>query len=172
MLPVGEPRIRCIAPMMALAAGQRPAKTSLQLIGRAAETGRTRTERAQLEVRTSQRTVHSHPCVLIAAVLLESPALSSHGGQRQPREEQPLPEAALVGARVLQLRKMGIQLLWLQPEPEPEQDLRTAGQHTGVAKQSRPSNQLRPCRVAGTVATAEYFFTRGYSLSLSLSLSL
>ena len=83
-----------------------------------------------------------------------SAALSDDDKSQQPREQQ-LPEAALVCARVLQLRKMGIQLLWLQPEPEPEPYPWQAGQHACTVK------QLRSCRVAGTVATAEYFFTRG-----------
>ena len=40
------------------------------------------------------------------------------GTEADDNDEQCLPEADLVCARILQLKKMSVQLLWVQPEPE------------------------------------------------------
>jgi hypothetical protein len=91
------------------------------------------------------------------------------------RENHQLPEAALVCARGLQLRKMGVQLLWLQPEPDNVQSTRRCGSETtrlmqNSRNQTGHGQQLRHCRVAETVATAEHFFKHGYVVSLLVPL--
>ena len=91
--------------------------------------------------------------------------------------EQCLPEADLVCARILQLKKMSVQLLWVQPEPEVIVDdgpnsaserrrrrRKRAADEKGDGSSSSSSgrgSKLRPCRVAESVATAEHFFLRG-----------
>lgn len=91
--------------------------------------------------------------------------ISDVSDRLQDNEEHLLPEAGLVCARLLQLKKMGVELLWLQPEAEA-----VAFDGTGVCTATkrkrkggqRHRQQLRPCRVAETVAAAGHFFTRGY----------
>jgi hypothetical protein len=89
---------------------------------------------------------------------------SARSDKLQDKEQHQLPEAALVCARVVQLRKMGVQLLWLQPEPDDVKSTKPAASETTrlTRKGVHQTQQLRPCRVAETVATAEHFFKRGY----------
>jgi hypothetical protein len=104
------------------------------------------------------------------------------GTEADDNDEQCLPEADLVCARILQLKKMSVQLLWVQPEPEVIVDdgpnsaserrrrrRKRAADEKGDGSSSSSSSssssgrgsKLRPCRVAESVATAEHFFLRG-----------